>query len=377
MRADFDWTPRTRLVFGAGALAGLGALARELSGRRALLVTDPGLVRAGHAARAGDALKAAGVAVAVFDAVRENPTDEDVDACVAAARASDADLLIGLGGGSSIDTAKGANLLVTNGGRLVDYWKAGNPEARSPARPLLPLIAVPTTAGTGSEMQSYALLGDPATHAKRAIGDPRATPLLALLDPELTRSCPRAVAAVTGIDALSHAIESAVTTRANPLSTLFSREAFALLWANFKPALERPEDLSAHGAMLRGAAYAGLAIENSMLGAAHALANPLTARFGIVHGQAVGMMLPQVVRFNAAEPGARAAYETWMPADALAAGLEELLEAAGLARRLCAFGVGEDDLPALAAEAAQQWTARFNPRPATIEEMIALYRAAW
>ncbi len=383
----FDWQPRTRLVFGNDSLERLGELARELSSsRRALVVTDAGIVGAGHVERARQALEATGLSVAVFDGVRENPTTRDVDACVAAAREANADLLVGLGGGSSMDTAKGANFLLTNGGQMRDYWGVGG----KVSRPLLPLIAVPTTAGTGSECQSFTLIADEETHQKMACGDPKAAPRVAILDPTLTVSQPRRVTACTGLDAIAHAVETAVTTRRSPVSWLYSREAFRLTATNFARVLDAPDDLEARGAMLLGAAYAGIAIENSMLGAAHSLANPLTARFGIVHGQAVGMMLPHVVRFNAEMPEARRAYhelavstglmESSAPPEragtALADCLTDNLRQAEMPASLAVCGVMEEAVPLLADEAARQWTARFNPREITVADFAALYRAA-
>jgi alcohol dehydrogenase len=377
----FDAHPRTRVVFGLNAVDRLGELARELGARKVLLVTDAGLVAAGHAEHALRALDAA-LEVVVFDRVRENPTTRDVDACVEVARAAGVDALIGLGGGSSMDTAKGCNFVLTNGGRMQDYWGTGKA-----TRPMLPLIAVPTTAGTGSECQSFALIADEETHQKMACGDPKAAPRVALLDPALTLSQPRRVTACTGIDAVAHAVETAVTRRRNELSWLYSREAFRLTALNLPRVLERPDDVEARARMQLGAAHAGTAIEHSMLGAAHAAANPLTAHFDVIHGQAVGIMLSHVVRFNAADAAAAAGYRELAeyagllgngasPVEALAGWLEALLAAAGLSSSLAECGVTAASIPALAAEAAQQWTATFNPRPLTPADFEGLYRAA-
>jgi alcohol dehydrogenase len=378
----FDSSPRTRVVFGVGSVDRLGELARELGAGRALLVTDAGIAAAGHVEGARRALEAAGVGVVVFDQVRENPTARDVDACVEAARAAEIDLLIGMGGGSSMDTAKGCNFLLTNGGRMQDYWGIGKA-----TRPMLPLIAVPTTAGTGSECQSFALIADESTHQKMACGDPKAAPRVALLDPALTLSQPRHVTACTGLDAIAHALESAVTRPRNELSMLYAREAFRLTVGHLQQVLDQPDDLRARARMQLGAAYAGTAIELSMLGAAHAAANPLTARFGIAHGQAVATMLPHVVRFNADVPHVGQTYRELAqdagliangatPGGALISRLEALLAAAGLPASLAASGVTVDALPGLAAEAATQWTAQFNPRPIAAADFEGLYRAA-
>ncbi len=381
----FDYQPRTRLIFGANSVDRLGELARELPSRRVLVVTDPGIAAAGHLDRARRALEGAGLEVVVYDQVRENPTTLDVDRCLEVARAADIDGIIGFGGGSSIDTAKGCNFLLTNGGRMRDYWGVG----KAP-HPMLPLIAVPTTSGTGSECQSFALIADEETHQKMACGDPKAAARVALLDPTLTLSQPRAVTACTGIDAIAHAVETAVTKKRNELSLLYSREAFRLTIQNFTRVLEAPDNLEARSAMLLGAAYAGTAIENSMLGAAHSAANPLTAHYGIIHGQAVGMMLPHVVRFNAAESPARELYQelalaagliaSTAPlgsgAEAIARKLEELLAAAGMPLSPSGHGMTPAAVTDLAPEAAAQWTATFNPRPITAPDFERLYASA-
>ena len=382
---SFDSTLRTRVVFGAGSLDRVGELAAGLGGHRVLLVTDAGIVRAGHAARAVSRLQAAGLAVSVFDAVRENPTTLDVARGLEAARGASVDLFVGLGGGSSIDTAKGVNFLLTQGGEMRDYQGVGKA-----TRPMLPLIAIPTTAGTGSECQSAALIADEVTHHKMACLDPKAAARIALLDPELTVSQPRRVTALTGLDALVHAVESAVTTRRTVWSSMFSREAFRLCAGALETVLRSPDDLEARGRMLLGAAMAGTAIDNSMLGAAHSAANPLTAHFGIVHGAAVGLMIPQVIRFNAADPEVRGLYADlattagWTGPDVspeaaasvLADRFQAWLRLAEIPETLTAAGVDPARIPLLAEEASRQWTATFNPRPITAPDFERLYRQA-
>ena len=383
--AAFDSILRTRIVFGNGVLARLGELAQGLRVSRALLVTDPGIVKAGHAERAIEFLRQAGIHASVFAAVRENPTTVDVARCVAAATEGQIDLIVGLGGGSSMDTAKGCNFIYTNGGEMRDYWGVGKA-----VKPMLPLIAIPTTAGTGSECQSAALIADDATHQKMACLDPRAAARIAILDPELTVSQPPRVTAFTGADAITHAVETAVTTRRNPVSQMYSREAFTLCVSSFEKVLRDPADIEARGRMLLGAAFAGTAIENSMLGAAHAGANPLTAHFGVVHGAAVGVLLPHVIRFNAQDPVAQQLYAELASApeiacvsdglenavEALIARIEQLLNTAGIPRSLIEAGVKPESIPELAAEAAKQWTVNFNPRPLVPADFEALYRAA-
>jgi len=368
---DFRHAAGGRVVFGPGKLDSLGAEAVGLGAMRALIVTDPGLARTGFVQRACDSLAKAGLGVSVFDQVHENPTTDDVDRCVAFAQAEGIDLIVGLGGGSSLDTAKGCNFILTNGGRMQDYWGVGKA-----TKPMLPFIAIPTTSGTGSECQSFALIADAATHAKMACGDPKCAAAVSILDPELTVTMPAAVTAHTGIDAIAHALETAVCNKRSEVSSACSRAAWALLDAGLERVLAAPRDLGARARMQLGAAFAGTAIENSMLGIAHSCANPLTAHFGVVHGQAVGTMLPHVIEFNRADADASAVYDAFGGAG-LADRVRSHLRACAMDLSLRDLGVDEGMIPQLAAEAAAQWTARFNPVPVDATMLEGVYRAAW
>ena len=377
---SFEFRGATRLVVGRNAIGRLGELARELGASRALVVSDPGIVRAGHTAIGTGSLEAAGIETARFEAFTENPTTSQVDAGTALARGFRPDLIVGLGGGSSMDCAKGINFLLSCGGRMQDYHGRGRATG-----PMLPSIAVPTTAGTGSETQSFALITDAASGAKMACGDPRAAFRVAILDVDLTLTQPGRVAALTGIDALSHAVESHVSRAATPASRLFSREAWRLLAEHLPRVFADGGDLESRSAVQRAAAWAGMAIENAMLGAAHALANPLTARHHVVHGQAVGLMLPHVVRFNGPACGGHYAAllrdigitaEANRAGDRLADWLVGLLAAAGLGTTLEAVGIATPDQDGLAESAAAQWTAGFNPRRVTAADLAGLYEAA-
>ncbi len=365
---SFDFQPRTRVVFGPGSIQRLGELAASLGGSRALLVADPGIVAAGHPQTAIRLLTAAGVEAFLFDQVAENPTTDHVNAGLEFVQGRAIDLIIGLGGGSSLDCARGINFVLTNGGQMADYWGVGKA-----SKPMLPFIAIPTTAGTGSEAQSYALIADPATHRKMACGDPKAAAAIALLDPELTLTQPARVAAATGMDAIVHALETLVATKRSPISEVFSQRAWQLLSRNYPLVLSEPADSEARAGMLLGAHFAGAAIENSMLGAAHACANPLTARFDVTHGAAVGIMLPPVIRFNALEQAAL--YETVGGAEYVTRQVEDLIEQAKLPVRLSEYGIGEQDVPLLAEDAAKQWTAQFNPRSLELDDFVGLYQS--
>lgn len=379
----FDFQLPTRILFGAGKVSELGAVAASFGAKRALVVTDPGIVAAGHTQRGVESLEASGLATQLFDAVGENPTTRHVDAGLAVAKEFQPELIVGLGGGSSMDCAKGINFLYSCGGRMQEYWGQGKATG-----PLLPMIAVPTTAGTGSETQSYALIADAETHVKMACGDKRAAFRAAILDPQLTLTQPPRVTALTGIDAISHALETYVTKRRNPISLIFSRWAWQRLAANFGRVLADPTDVEARGEMQLGAALAGVAIENSMLGGAHALANPLTANFGIVHGEAIALMLPHVIRHNGRVVGAWYAelIESTRnsigvngvadPAESVAAFVTQISRQAGLASTLRERDVPLSAVPKLAAAATEQWTGTFNPVPLSSQDFESLYAAA-
>ncbi len=377
-----DFEPRTRLVFGEGTIGRLGELARDLNARRAMVVSDAGVVAAGHFQRGIEALAAERIEVEAFHGVHENPSTDDVAAGVAVAKEFQPDLLIGLGGGSSMDCAKGINFIYSCGGKMEDYWGVGKA-----TRDMLPMLAVPTTAGTGSEAQSFALISQAETHVKMACGDPRAACRIAILDPELTLTQPPRVTALTGIDAISHALESFVSSKRNTLSACYSRQAWQLLSLGFPQVIEHPGDIEARGQTQLGAYFAGLAIETSMLGAAHALANPLTAKYGVTHGQAVGMMLPSVIRFNGQEV-AKWYEELWRDVahtplgqsvasedatTSLSRFTGQLVELAGLETRLSQVGVEANSIDELATAATKQWTGNFNPRKLTQDDFRSMY----
>lgn len=379
----FEFQPRTRVVFGAGAISRLGAFARDLNFRKTLLVADRGLVRSGHVAEALSPLRDSGIEVIEFHDFDVNPDTRMIEVGRNFAGALNIDSIIALGGGSSLDCAKGINLLLTNGGRMRDYHGYGKA-----AQPLLPMIGIPTTAGTGSEAQTYALISDAETHVKLACGDPKAAFSIALLDPALTVSQPKEITATSGFDAIAHAVETFVTTGRNAFSEVFSREAWRLLERNYERVLVQPGDLEARGAMQLGAYFAGVAIENSMLGATHACANPLTAHYGTAHGASIAMLLPSVVRWN--EPAAASRYDELLrlstasaktdgrdSTENLALRLEALATAGGLDLTLGRAGVPLSDLSMLAEEAAEQWTGQFNPRPFDSKGALEVYQCAF
>ena len=375
----FDFHLRTRIVFGAGTLTRLTSLAGELGFTRTLVVADRGIVATGYVETVAALLRDAGSTPSFFHGFDANPDSDMVEAGRKVAAADRVDSIVAIGGGSSLDCAKGINFVLTNGGTMKDYWGHGKA-----ALPMLPSIGIPTTAGTGSEAQQYAIISDPQTHVKMACGDGKAAFHVAILDPALTLSQPRALTAVTGYDAISHAVESFVTSKRTPMSDLFAREAWRLLEANYERVIVDPQDRDTRGAMLLGSHEAGIAIEQSMLGATHACANPLTARYGTTHGVAIALMLPHVVRWNAEAVGQRYAEllrvtgrSDGNPGESLARRLEELARAGGLPTRLRDADVQREDLEELSVAAGKQWTGTFNPRAFDAAAALALYERAF
>ena len=352
--------------FGPGRMVEAARLVRNWGHQRALVVADPGVEAAGHLSSLLEAFAAAEIGVQLFTEIAENPTSAQVETAHAFAAPFDPDCIVAVGGGSTLDCGKGVNFLLTNGGSMSEYWGYGKAK-----RLLLPAIGIPTTAGTGSEAQSYALITDPDTHRKMACGDRSARFRCVILDPELLTTVPAKVAAAAGIDAIAHAVESFVSTASNPVSRILALRAWQLLVFHVIPMLSANGDVLHFGEVQVGAHLAGAAIEQSMLGAAHACANPLTGGFGLVHGQAIGLMLPHVVRFNAETVDSQyghlaAAADLPMASsggEALADHLEGLRRQLGLPERLGKLGITGADLSALAESAALEWTARYNPRP--------------
>ncbi len=370
-----------------GAISRVGRLAAALGLRRVLVTSDRGIVAAGLTRRALESLEAAGVEAAPFSDFAANPTESDAARGAERARGLSVDGLVAVGGGSSMDMAKAIGFLLAGGGRVSDYRGFD----RCPA-PLPPLVGVPTTAGTGSEAQSYALISRDEDHQKCACGAPSAMFRAVVLDPSLLPSAPPDVKAATGFDALAHSIESAVSTRATPDSRRLSHEAFrriARSWPRLLP--RRSGGGDARGSedrarlwedMQLGAFFAGAAIERSMLGAAHALANPLTRRFGTPHGEALSVTLPAVIEWNA--PEASVGYRDLLekaglvpgrrPAETLAGLVRDWISAAGLPPRLHAIRAPRQAIRGLAEEAAREWTGTFNPRPFDLGSAEEIYR---
>ena len=367
---DFAHLRNTNIHFGVNKSHRIGEYVKDFNSSKVLIVTDNGILEAGHLDPVVNSLNESEINYEIYTNVKENPSTDDVDECVEFAKNKSIDLIIGLGGGSSLDTAKGVNFILTNGGTMHDYRGVGKA-----TREMLPFIAIPTTAGTGSECQSFAIISDSISHEKMACGDFKAAARIAILDPALTTSQPRHISAHTGIDAISHAVETLVTKKRTDDSIQYSRLAFSLLNRSYEKMVNDPNDLLARSDMLLGAAYAGTAIECSMLGSAHASANPLTAKFSIPHGAAVGLMLPHVIKYNSSIEEISELYHS-LSEKSLSNRITSLLKISNIPSKLGDYGIKNESFKDLANEASGQWTGNFNPRQTDHADFMNLYESA-
>ncbi len=385
--APFTFNTTPSVIFEPGAARRFGALAGRQLGQAVLFVTDPGLRKLGLCDQAIESLEAQGATVTVFDGVEADPSRQTLEKAVEAGRAAGATGVAGFGGGSSLDVAKLAALLIGSGEDLDASW--GVAQAKGPR---LPLALVPTTAGTGSEVTPVSII-TVGEEEKRGVSSPIILPDIAVLDAELTLGLPPAITAATGIDAMVHAIEAYASKSANnnPLSRMLARQALQLLGANIETAVLDGGNIEARGAMLLGSMLAGQAFANSPVAAVHALAYPIGGTFHIPHGLSNALVLPHVLRFNA--PGAAHLYAE-IAADAFpqlaaedgvqgrcAAFIEELAALSrkvGLQPRLRDVGIGEEHLAKMASDAMKQQRLLVNnPRDVNEADALAIYRAAW
>lgn len=379
----FTFATAPTLIVGSGSIARVGEIAAQRLGPRVLLVTDAGLVKAGLTAPALHTLEEAGIAVEVFDGVVADPPEAVVLAAVARAKQFDARAVIGFGGGSSIDVAKLVALLAESGENLAEIYGVGLAKG-----PRMPLLAIPTTAGTGSEVTPISIVTTGA-HEKKGVVSPLIIPDIALLDPDLTVNLPPHVTAATGIDAMVHAIEAYTSTSPNnnPVSQALAREALSLLGRNIERAVRQGNDLEARSAMLLGSMLAGQAFANSPVAAVHALAYPIGGHFGVPHGLSNALVLPHVLRFNASACGSAYAelaafvfpeLEGRATAPDLVKGLADLCSRIGLPLRLRDVGIPQDAVPMLAEDAMKQTRLLVNnPRPLVLEDARTIYETAW
>ncbi len=371
------WSFPTTIVFGAGALAALPDHVKRLGKQRALLVGDPGVVKVGIAERVQKVLEAAGVATRIFDAVDANPVEKNVVDGVAAYRAHQADLIVSVGGGAPLDTGKLIALRTTHDRPLVDYDDATGGD-RFITSNVPPIITVPTTAGTGSEVGRSGVLTLEATGRKTVIFSPYLLAKVALLDPELTRTMPKRVTAATGFDALTHCLEAYCSLGDHPMADGIALMGLELVAKHLVRAVEHGDDLEARGGMMKAAMMGAVAFQKG-LGACHSLAHPLSSEKDMHHGLANALCLPAVVEFNMSVAGdklERVRHILDASAKTPAEAVKNLRVKVGLPAGLGAEGIRESDVPKLADKAIEDACHRSNPKPTTRDDLAKLYLAS-
>jgi alcohol dehydrogenase class IV len=377
----------TTISFGRGAIQQLPEHLRELDIHKPLLVTDPVLKATDVYGTASAVLKDSATPFAVFGRVRPNPLDEDVEKALDAYRSNDCDGVVGLGGGSSLDAAKVLRVLVANKGPLTRYdiQSGGNSQIEGP---LPPMIAIPTTAGTGSEVGRCSVITDPAKRRKFLVCHPLMMPAIAILDPELTVGLPPMLTAATGMDAFVHCLESLTAPIFHPMCDAIAEKGIELVAQYLERAVKNPEDIEARGYMMIAATMGAVAFQKD-LGAAHSLSHALSAVCGLQHGLANAICLVPVMRFNrkvSAPHYARVArcfgINTYEPSDLDAAdkaieAVADLNRRIGIPRSLAKVGVKEEQFPELTEKAFADPCHQTNPRPCTEEDLLMLFKEAY
>jgi alcohol dehydrogenase len=379
----FTFQLPTRVEFGLGVSQKVGEEAASLGVKCALIITDPGVIKAGIIDNITKALAQANISHAIFSDIEPNPRDTSVEKGVSEARKSGADLLVAVGGGSAIDTAKAIGVLLTHGGTIQDYEGLG-----MVSRPITPLISVPTTAGTGSEVTFWAVITDTKRKFKMSVGSPLIAPKVALVDPEITKSLPPQLTASTGMDALTHAIEGYTATLASPVTDGLALYATELIAHNIREATFDGRNLTARAGMLLGSLIAGMAFGNSDVAAVHCMAEAVGGLYDTPHGIANAILLPHVMRYNAP-----ACMEKFVRIAAVMG-----VNTSGFSQEECAWkaveavvrlsrdlelptlkqvGVKEEDLPELARRAAANVSVESNPRKITFEDFLEIFRQAF
>ncbi|HWI63356.1 MAG TPA: iron-containing alcohol dehydrogenase [Symbiobacteriaceae bacterium] len=367
-----------------GAVAKLGPEAKRLGATRVLIITDRGLMATGAPERLAGLLAAEGIASSIYSDVQAEPSAESLEPVVALLKNEQADLVVGVGGGSAIDVAKAAALLAANGGTAYDYF--GTELVKKPG---LPVIAIPTTAGTGAEATPNAIFTDTKELVKKGIISAYMMPEVAIVDAELTLTVPARVTAATGMDALTHAIESYTSVKATPMTDLYAAEAIRLIGRSIRTAVFRGSDIEARSDMALGSLNAGFSIANAGTGAVHAMAYPLGGQFHVPHGIANAALLPYVLRWNVQGNVAKFAQVAALlgekveglsaleAAERAVAAVARLSRDLGIPEHLSEFGVKAEDLPAMAAFShATRRLMDNNPRNLTLAEVEQIYREA-
>ncbi|CAM3924559.1 iron-containing alcohol dehydrogenase [Paenibacillus alkaliterrae] len=379
---SFRYEIPTVIEFGIGAIRELAGHVKALGGTKVLIVGDPGVVLAGVVDRLTAPLKSADIPFAVFSEIEADPDIGSVEKGLALAKQEGCDLVVGVGGGSSLDTAKAIGIMLTNEGHIRDYVGINKVVHQA-----APVIAVPTTAGTGSEVTIWSVLSDKKAKVKLSVGSPYNCPTLALCDPELTVSLPPHITAATGMDALTHALESYVNKATQPISEGMAVQAMKMIARSLRLAVVQGENIQARSDMLLASLIAAMAFNSTRLGLAHALALPLGAHFKIPHGTVNAILLPEVMQFNvignpnkfkeiAAIFGEKVEHlSVREAAERSVSAIRQLKQDVGITQSLSDYGLREEHLDFIAEEAMLSGNVPVNPRKPTLEDLKNICRA--
>lgn len=380
---EFTFSVPQNIIVGRGSLAKLPEVAEKSGGKKAFIISGPHLNKMGIVQSCVDALKAKGIESSVFTETEGNPSVETVDKASAAYKESGADFIVALGGGSPMDVAKAVGVVARYGGSITEYEGADKVPGD-----IISLIAVPTTAGTGSEVTAFSVITDHSRNYKLTVFSYKLIPSYAILDAELLTTAPASVAAACGIDAMVHALEAYISTAASPFSDAMAEKALELIGANIRYYAANRGDIEAAENMLVGSLFAGIAFSWARLGDVHAMSHPVSAYFNVPHGVANAILLPTIVEYNMlADKGKYLNiynYIAELPAapeeftaDMLVDELLNLNEALGIPAGLEEAGVTKDKFDAMADDAMKSGNIAVNPRSTTKKDVLALYEKAF
>lgn len=380
---EFTFSVPQNIIVGKGSLAKLPEVAEKLGGKHGFIISGPHLNKMGIVGSCADALKAKGIESSVFTETEGNPSVETVDKAAEAYKASGADFIVALGGGSPMDVAKAVGVVTKYGGSITEYEGADKVPGD-----IIPLIAVPTTAGTGSEVTAFSVITDHSRNYKLTVFSYKLIPSYAILDAELLTTAPVSVAAACGIDAMVHALEAYISTAASPFSDAMAEKALELIGANIRRYTANRSDIEAAENMLVGSLFAGIAFSWARLGDVHAMSHPVSAFFNVPHGVANAILLPTIVEYNALADHGKyfniynyiaplpAALEEFTP-DMLVDAIVELNDSLGIPDGLEEVGVTKDKFDAMADDAMKSGNIAVNPRSTTKKDVLALYEKAF
>ena len=379
---NFKFSIPQNIVVGRGSLEKLPQLAKELGGTHGYIISGPHLNRMGIVQKCCDLLAGAGIAVDTFTETEGNPSVETVEKATEGFQASGADFIVALGGGSPMDVAKAVGVTAKFGGKITEYEGGGKVPGD-----IIPQIAIPTTAGTGSEVTAFSVITDHSRNYKLTVFSYKLLPAYAILDADLITTAPASVAAACGIDAFVHALEAYLSTDASPFSEAMSEKAMELIGKNIRRYVANRADAEAADGMLVGSLFAGIAFSFARLGNVHAMSHPVSAYFNVPHGVANAVLLPVIVEYNALADSGKyrkiynyiskvPAYEEEFEPEMLVNEIRALNASLGIPASLSEVGVTEDKIPLMAEDAMKSGNIAVNPRSSVIGDIITLYRKA-